>query len=133
MRFPRLTFPLTVDFGSSGYWIGDVGPFHYGAAVTAFFCGDDLTDNVGDGLLLMRRLEDILQTFGRHLQPYVVEQPVPAETVLHLEKSLTDCSMCFAFAAEPAQKCHNLHVAMICGLLQLLKTICIIDIKRTII
>lgn len=97
MSFPRLTFPLTVDFGSAGYWIGDVGPFYYGAAVTAFFCGDDLTDNVGDGLLLMRRLEDILQTFGRHLQPYVVEQPVPAETVLHLEKSLTDCSMCFAF------------------------------------
>ena len=48
MSFPRLTFPLTVDFGSAGYWIGDVGPFYYGAAVTAFFCGDDLTDNVGD-------------------------------------------------------------------------------------
>lgn len=97
MSFPRLTFPLTVDFGSSGYWIGDVGPFHYGAAVTAFFCGDDLADNVGDGLLLMRRLEDVLQIFGRHLQPYVVEQPVPVETVLQPEKSLTDCSMCFTF------------------------------------
>ena len=43
-----------------GYWIGDVGPFHYGAAVTAFFCGDDLADNVGDGLLLMRRLANRL-------------------------------------------------------------------------
>ena len=37
MDFPRLTFPLTVDFGSAGYWIGDVGLFPYGAAVTAFF------------------------------------------------------------------------------------------------
>ncbi len=97
MSFPRMAFPLTVDFGSSGYWISDAGPFHYGAAATAFFCGDDLADNVGDGLLLMRRLEDVLQTFGRHLQPYVVEQPVPVETVFQPEKSLTDCSMCFTF------------------------------------
>ena len=97
MSFPRLTFPLTVDFGSSGYWIGDVGPFHYGAAVTAFFCGDDLADNVGDGLLLMRRLENVLQTFGGHLQPYVVEQPVPVGTFLQPEKNRAECSVCFVF------------------------------------
>ncbi len=97
MSFPRLTFPLTVDFGSAGYWIGDVGPFYYGAAVTAFFCGDDLTDNVGDGLLLMRRLEDILQTFGGHLQPYVMEQQIPAEPFLQPEKGSAECSVCFAY------------------------------------
>lgn len=97
MNFPRLTFPLAVNFGGAGYWIGDVGPFHYGAAVTAFFGGDDLVDNIGDGLLLMRRLEAILQTFGSHLQPYVVERSVPVETLLQPEKDLTDCSVCFAF------------------------------------
>ncbi len=97
MTFPRLTFPLTVDFGSTGYWIGNIGPLYYGAAVTEFFCGDDLTDSIGDGLLLMRRLEDILQTFGGHLQPYTEEHPVPVEPFLHPEKGLAECSVCFAF------------------------------------
>ena len=97
MSFPRLIFPLTVDFGSNGYWIGDAGPFHYGTAVTAFFCGDDLADNVGDGLLLMRRLEDVLQTFGGRFQPYVVEQPASVEKLLYPEKDRAECSVCFAF------------------------------------
>ena len=96
MGFPRLMFPLTVDFGSAGYWIGDVGPFRYSAAVTEFFCGDGLADNVGDGLLLMRRLEDVLKAFGGHLQPYVVEQQIPVETFLQPEKSETECSICLA-------------------------------------
>lgn len=74
MDFPKLTFPLVADFGSSEYWINDMGPFKYGAAVTEFFCGNDLADNVGDSLLLMRRLEQVLQAFGRHLHPYVHEQ-----------------------------------------------------------
>ena len=71
MSFPKLTFPLVADFGSSEYWINDMGPFKYGAAVTEFFCGNDLTDNVGGSLLLMRRLEQVLQVFGRNLHPYV--------------------------------------------------------------
>ena len=37
MSFPKLTFPLTVDFGDTEYWIREQGPFKYGAAVTAFF------------------------------------------------------------------------------------------------
>ena len=97
MDIPRLTFPLTVDFGSAGYWIGEAGPFSYGAAVTAFFCGDDLADNIGDGLLLMRRLEDVLKTFGGHLHPYVREQPVNAELFLGPEQSVVDCSVCLTF------------------------------------
>ena len=92
MDFPRLTFPLTVDFGSAWYWIGDVGPFKYGAAVTAFFCDGDLTDNVGDGLLLMRRLEEVLKSFGGHLHPYVREQPVNADLFLGPEQSAVECS-----------------------------------------
>ena len=97
MNFPRLTFPLTVDFGNAGYWIGDVGPFYYGAAVTEFFCEDDLADDVGDGLLLIRRLEDVLKAFGGHLQPYVVEQQIPVEMFLQPEKSEVNCSICLAF------------------------------------
>jgi len=97
MAFPKLTFPLTADFGSAGYWIGDSGPYKYGAAVTAFFIGDDLADGIGDPLLLMRELEQQLRTFGSHLQPYVREEYVDASLFLWPEKAAADCSMCFAF------------------------------------
>ncbi len=97
MSFPKLTFPLTIDFASAGYWIGDQGPYKYGAAITAFFIGDDLTDGVKDSLLLMRDLERILKTFGVHLQPYVREEPVDTELFLWPERAAVDCSMCFAF------------------------------------
>lgn len=97
MSFPKLTFPLTVDFASAGYWIGDQGPYKYGAAVTAFFIGDDLTDGVKDSLLLMHELETCLQTFGGYLQPYVREEAVDANLFLWPERAATNCSMCFAF------------------------------------
>jgi len=97
MIFPKLTFPLTVDFGSAGYWIGDAGPYKYGAAVTAFFIGGDLADGVGDSLILMRELEQQLRTFGGQLQPYVREESVDANLFLWPEKTAADCSVCFAF------------------------------------
>jgi len=97
MDIPKLTLPLTVDFGGAGYWTGNTGPFHYGAAVTAFFCEGDLADNIGDGLLLMRALEDVLRTFGGHLQPYTREREASAELFLCPEKGRAECSVCFAF------------------------------------
>lgn len=100
MSFPKLTFPLTVDFGSGGYWIGEAGPYKYGAAVTAFFIGDDLGDGVQDSLLLMRDLERYLQTFGGHLQPYVREEnnsTADPEVFLDPNWGRADCSVCFAF------------------------------------
>jgi len=97
MDFPKLTFPLTVDFGGAGCWIGSTGPFHYGAAVTAFFCEGDSADNIGDGLLLMRALEDVLRTFGGHRQPYTREREASAELFLCPEKGRAECSVCFAF------------------------------------
>ncbi len=97
MTFPKLTFPLTVDFGSAGYWISDSGPYKYGAAVTAFFIGDDLADGVGDPLLLMRELEQQLRAFGSQHQPYVREESVDADLFLQPEKTAADCSVCFAF------------------------------------
>ncbi|MCX4371808.1 MAG: DUF6076 domain-containing protein [Dysosmobacter sp.] len=96
MGFPRLTFPLTADFGSTEYWINDIGPFKYGAAVTEFFCGNDLADNVGDGLLLMRRLEEVLRAFGGHLHPYVQEQPTSRGQFSWLEKTPIEGSVYFA-------------------------------------
>ena len=96
MCFPKLTFPLTVDFGSAEYWINDAGPFQYGAAVTEFFCGNDLADNIGDGLLLMRRLEELLQAFGEHLHPYAQEWQVSRGPFPWLEEMSVESSIRFA-------------------------------------
>lgn len=95
MRFPKLVFPLTVDFGSTGYWINDAGTFQYGAAVTEFFCGNDLVDDIGDGLLLMRRLEELLQAFGGHLHPYAQEQSVSRGPFSWLEEMAVESSVRF--------------------------------------
>ena len=88
MNFPRLTFPLTVDFCSTGYWIGDQGPFKYGAAVTAFFIGENIAEVSNDGIPLLRELERQLQTFGGPLSPHVREQPVDTEMFLWPEKDV---------------------------------------------
>ena len=97
MHFPRLTFPLIVDFCSTGYWIGDQGPFKYGAAVTAFFIGENIAEVPNDGIPLLRELEQQLQTFGNPLNPYVREQEADIELLLWPEKMAVNCSMCFAF------------------------------------
>lgn len=97
MSFPKLTFPLTADFASEGYWIGDQGPYKYGAAATAFFIGDDLTDGIKDGLQLMRELETYLQTFGGHLHSYVQEESADATLFFFPEQAAAHCSTCFAF------------------------------------
>ena len=67
----------------------------YGAAVTEFFCGDDLADNIGDGLLLMRNLEELLQMFGGSLHPYAQEL-VPAGKFLWLKEMTVESSVRFA-------------------------------------
>ena len=100
MSFPRLTFPLTADFGSEGYWINNDGPFQYGSAVTEFFCGNDLADNVGDSLLLMRRLEELLQAFGGHLHPYAQEGKVWQGPFSWLEEMAVESSV--RFVSHPA-------------------------------
>lgn len=97
MCFPKLTFPLTVDFGSAEYWINDAGPFQYGAAVTAFFIGEDIAEVSNDGIPLMRELERQLQTFGSHLHPYVRERPVDTDLFFEPEKEQVDAPLCFAF------------------------------------
>ena len=103
MNFPKLKFPLTVDFGSTKYWINDAGPFQYGAAVTEFFCGDDLVEkaeDVGDGLLLMKRLEELLQAFGGHLHPYAQEWEMSRGPFPWLEEMAVESSA--RFVSRPA-------------------------------
>ena len=97
MSFPKLTFPLTVDFCSDGYWINDQGPFKYGAATTAFFIGEEIGPTDNDGIPLLRELEQQLRTFGGHLHPYVQKQKVDPSLFLHPEDQVIACSMCFAF------------------------------------
>ena len=93
MNFPRLTFPLTVDFGDTEYWIGEQGPFKYGSAVTAFFIGEDIGEVSNDGIPLMRELEQQLQTFGSHLKPYVRDREIDAAVFLCLEEQAANCSV----------------------------------------
>ena len=97
MGFPKLTFPLTVDFGDTEYWVGDQGPFKYGSAVTAFFIGEDIGEVSNDGIPLMRELEHQLHTFGSHLQPYVKDDPIDGELFFEPEAQSVSCPMCFAF------------------------------------
>ena len=97
MSFSKLTFPLTVDFGDDGYWISEQGPFKYGAAVTAFFIGEDIAAISNDGISLKCELEQQLQTFGSHLQPYIKEQAIDADLFFDPEKQSINCSVCFAF------------------------------------
>ena len=99
MAFPALTFPLQVDFGQTVYWIGDTGPFRYGEAVTAFFASELTADGVGDSLMLMRSLENYLQAFGEHLQPYPCDAfynpSVRARVILYPEERAAQCSVCY--------------------------------------
>ena len=101
MTFPTLIFPLQVDFGQTVYWIGDAGPFQYGEAVTAFFAGELTADGAGDELLLMRQLEDCLQAFGEHLQPYVLDRSydpsVRARVILYPDERAAQCSVCYTY------------------------------------
>lgn len=97
MSFPKLTFPLTVDFGDTEYWIREQGPFKYGTAVTAFFVGEDIGPVSNDGIPLMHELEHQLQTFGSHLQPYVRERAIDSDSFFYPEEQSVSNSMCFAF------------------------------------
>lgn len=97
MSFPKLVFPMTVDFCSGGYWIGDIGPYKHGAATTALLRGDDLTGGADETKILTEQMEELLLTFGSHLNPYVMGQPMSTELFLWPEKAAANCSVCFAF------------------------------------
>lgn len=97
MSLPMLTFPLTVDFGGTEYWIGETGPYKYGEAVTAFFIGENLAQVDNDGIPLMRELEVYLKTFGDILQPYPKGTEVTDKMFDQLKRSSADCSVNYAY------------------------------------
>ena len=100
MSFAQLTFPLTVDFGHSEYWIGKTGPYKYGEAVTAFLIGEDFgqTDTNADSL--RQELEVYLKTFGSVHQPYPKGTQVSEEMFDQLKRSSAECSVNYAFHPE---------------------------------
>ena len=97
MSLPKLAIPMTVNFCSGGYWIGDIGPYKRGAATTALLRGDDLTDDADETKHLTKHMEELLQTFGGHLNSYAMGRPVSGEIFLWPEKAAANCSVCFAF------------------------------------
>lgn len=97
MSFPKLTFPIIVDFTGDKYWIGKTGPYKYGEAVTAFFIGEDITEVANDGIPLMRELEVYLKTFGNYLHPYVRAEEIPDEMFQQLDQSSAGCTVNYAF------------------------------------
>lgn len=97
MSFPRLTFPIIVDFTGDKYWIEKTGPYKYGEAVTAFFIGEDFAEVSNDGIPLMRELEVYLKTFGNYLHPYARSEEVSEEMFHQLDQSVAECTVNYAF------------------------------------
>lgn len=104
MEFPKLTFPMTVAFSGNQYWIGDAGPFPFGAAATAVLAGDRFSSDAGDTKLLTEELEDFLKTIGSHLQPYVKKPDVPDELFRQIEQHTANCVIHYGYLPLPKQK-----------------------------
>ena len=100
MSFSQLTFPLTVDFGHSEYWIGETGPHKYGEAVTAFLIGEDFGQADTNADALRQELEVYLKTFGSVHQPYPKGTQVSEAMFDQLKRSSAECSVNYAFHPE---------------------------------
>ena len=59
--------------------------------------GDDLTGDADGTKHLTEQMEELLQTFGSHLNPYTMGRPMSTELFLWPEKAAANCSVCFAF------------------------------------
>ena len=101
MAFPPLTFPLTVDFGNTKYWIGDHEPFRFGEAVTAFFTGEEFAEPGEDRENLMRDLELYLKVFGNYLQPYIELGEITDEMSKQLSASSATCTVNYDYHIRP--------------------------------
>lgn len=101
MDFPKLTFPLTADFGNTKYWIGDQGPFRFGEAVTAFFDGEDFAAPGEDRETLLGDLELYLKVFGNYLQPYIDLGEITDEMGRQLKASSAACTLNYGYHIQP--------------------------------
>lgn len=97
MDYPRLTFPVTVDFGGSEYWINDIGPFRYGAAATALLQGDNLGENEDGAQRLVEEMEELLLVFGSHLHPYAMGREVCVKVGVFPKQIPVECFVCLGF------------------------------------
>ena len=78
----NLTFPLTVDFSGSKYWLNGKGPYQCGEASTAFLAGANSHEASGNTSQLTQELEAVLKAFGSHLSPFSEERKSTAVGVL---------------------------------------------------
>lgn len=101
MGFPKLTFPLTADFGNTKYWLGDHEPFRFGEAVTAFFDGEDFAEPGEDRDGLMQDLELYLKVFGNYLQPYIHLGEITNEMQHRLDASSVACTINYDYHFQP--------------------------------
>ena len=97
MNILNLTFPLTVDFSDSKYWLNGEGPYQCGEAATAFLAGEIDCEPVSDTSRLTQELETVLKTFGGYFSPYAEEQEVTDNLYQQLEQSTASCSISYAF------------------------------------
>ena len=97
MTVTKLTFPLTVDFSGTEYWIGEQGPFKFGSATTAFFNGGYPIDMIAGDDSLKQELEVCLKTFGNYLRPYAKAENIPDELFDQMKHSSGACSINYTF------------------------------------
>lgn len=97
MNISNLTFPLTVDFSGSKYWLNGEGPYQCGEAATAFLAGEINCEPAGDLSRLTQELETVLKTLGSYLFPCAEEQETVNDLYQQLEQSAATCSINYAF------------------------------------
>ena len=97
MNISNLTFPLTVDFSGSKYWLNGEGPYQCGEAATAFLAGEIDCEPAGDPSRLIQELETVLKTFGSYLFPCAGEQETVNDLYQQLKQSAATCSINYDF------------------------------------
>ena len=97
MTIFNLSFPLTVDFSGSKYWLNGGGPYQCGEAATAFLAGEIDCEPDGDPSRLTQELEMVLKTFGSYLFPYAGEQETVNDLYQQLKQSAATCSINYDF------------------------------------
>ena len=97
MNISNLTFPLTVDFSGSKYWLNGEGPYQCGEAATAFLAGEIDCEPVADPSRLTQELETVLKTFGSYLFPYAEELETVNDLYQQLKQSAATCSITTTF------------------------------------
>ena len=97
MNISNLTFPLTVNFSGSKYWLNGEDPYQCGEAATAFLAGEIDCEPAGNPSLLTQELETVLKTFGSFLFPCAEEQETANDLYQQLKQSAATCSINYAF------------------------------------